>query len=188
MKSGRKSTLVLILVLVTGSLAGIMISEVRAWLAPEPDSREMLITARRYAFDPPKIRVRQGDTLRITLASVDVEHGFFVEGYDIDARILAHQKKFKVRHPSEEEAWKEVDQILLIADRHGKFRYRCSQTCGALHPFMQGELVVEPNTPYYAGIGSMVGLFLGLTWVFFQKTRQESRSESSQVESAEQAV
>lgn len=152
----------ILLIVIIGGLCGILIG----WSSTSPTTMELTIKARRYAFDPPVLRVNYGDTLRIKLVSLDVTHGFFLEGYDIDAKINAQRNTFMFRHPSEGENWTEVEEFVFIADRRGKFRYRCSQTCGSLHPFMQGELIVEPNLPFYAGIGSVFGLLAGLFWLF----------------------
>jgi hypothetical protein len=50
-----------------------------------------------------------------------------------------------MRHPSEGAGWKWVEEIVFVAHKTGKFRYRCSHTCGYLHPFMLGEMFVEPD-------------------------------------------
>ena len=119
------------------------------------------MTARQYAFDPAVIRVNRGDTLRVQITSVDVVHGFYVEGYDIDATILPQSPYLELSHPSRpKEPAKKVNEIVFVADRAGKFRFRCSQTCGTMHPFMNGELVVAPNRLFGAGLGGAVGVLL----------------------------
>ncbi|MFQ5604665.1 MAG: hypothetical protein ACE5HS_15450 [bacterium] len=153
------------------TIIGSIIGGVVGWSSPEPTQQDIFIKARQYAFEPSVIRVNRGDTLHIKLVSLDVVHGFFVEGYDIDAEIFAHQKTFHIRHPSNSDTWSEVDELVLIADRRGKFRYRCSHTCGSMHPFMQGELIVQPNTPYHAGVGAVFGLFIGMLWLFARRGR-----------------
>lgn len=147
---------------VIGGLGGAMIG----WQKPAPITREITIKARQYAYDPSIIHVNKGDTLRIKLVSLDVMHGFFVEGYDIDAHVSANQKGFKLRHPSQGDKWTDVEELVLIASRTGKFRYRCSHTCGTMHPFMLGELIVEPNIVYHAGVGAIIGIFLGMLLMF----------------------
>ncbi|MFQ6113900.1 MAG: hypothetical protein ACE5NG_07395 [bacterium] len=151
---------------ILATILGSIIGGVMGWVSPNPTRRDIFIKARQYAFEPPVIRVNHGDTLHIKLASLDVVHGFFVEGYDVDAEIFAHQKTFNIRHPSKKEGWTEVNELVIVANRRGKFRYRCSHTCGSMHPFMQGELIVQPNTAYHAGLGCIFGLFLGMMWMF----------------------
>jgi heme/copper-type cytochrome/quinol oxidase subunit 2 len=124
------------------------------------ERRTFDIKARQYAFDPPRICVDQGDEVHIRLASLDVVHGFFLEGYDVDALIEPGKAKFKMRHPSKGEDYKEVKEIVFRATRRGKFRYRCSHTCGTLHPFMQGELIVRPNYLFLAAVGGTAGIVL----------------------------
>ncbi len=144
-------------------LGGYIGTSLGGWsAATDPVLREIKIKARQYAYDPSVIRVNQGDTLRFYLASLDVIHGFYLEGHDLDGEIIPNQKTFRVRRLSSGEDWRDVEHVEVIVNRRGKFRYRCSHTCGTMHPFMLGELIVEPNTPYHAGIGSVLGLFLGL--------------------------
>lgn len=157
-----KQKLILLAIVIMGCSIGIGIG----WKSTVPEKKNITVTARRYAFTPPVIRVDYGDTLNIQLVSMDVVHGFYLEGYDVDARVTANKPYFKFRHPSIGDDWKEVKSFTVIANRRGKFRYRCSQTCGTLHPFMQGELIVEPNLTYYAGFGGVIGLFLGILIIF----------------------
>ncbi len=132
-------------------------------IAPHSPSapRKLTITAKRYGYDPPVIRVNKGDKLTITLISEDVEHGFYLEGYGIDQTI----KKL----PADEEP----KVISVTADKAGKFRYRCSKTCGYLHPFMQGELIVRPNRLYYGGLGLITGILLGAGVLALYAVRKE---------------
>lgn len=143
-------------------IIGAAISSAIGWSTVKPVKREILIKARQYAYEPEKLEVNKGDTLIIKFVSMDVVHGFYVEGYDIDVEILPNQKEIKVRQPSKHEEWQMAYEIVIITDKPGKFRYRCSHTCGTMHPFMQGELIVQPNTPYHASIGGVIGFVIGL--------------------------
>ena len=169
----------LYLIPVTAMIIGMLFGLSTSLSSPEPAKKEFLIKARQYAYDPPVIEVNRGDTLKIRLVSLDVVHGFFVEGYDIDAEIFANKKKFNFRHPSQGDEWTETDEIELIADKTGKFRYRCSHTCGTMHPFMQGELIVLPNVPYNAGVGSVIGLFFGMILMLFRKGKKLKAADNS---------
>jgi polyferredoxin len=129
--------------------------------------RRFDIKANQYAYDPPRIVVKQGDEVHIRLASRDVVHGFFMEGYGWDAFIYPGRLLFNVRRPSVDSTYVPVEEMVFRVDRFGKYRYRCSVTCGTLHPFMQGEMIVEPNYPYRAGMGAAAGiLFAGLFLMF----------------------
>src|SRR5574341_1756476 len=110
-------------------LALVLFQSVQA--AGPPSVRELTLTAKTFGYTPATFRVNKGDHVKITLKAEDVSHGFYLDGYDVS--IVARPK---------EDATVEFD-----ANKNGKFAYRCSETCGSLHPFMIGELVVEPNSP-----------------------------------------
>lgn len=105
-----------------------------------PAEHHVQLDARMFAFEPSRVRVGLGDRVTITLVSEDVVHGVYVDGYDVD--IKAEPGK-----PAE---------ASFVAGRLGKFRFRCSVTCGAMHPFMIGELVVGPNVPFWRAAAALV--------------------------------
>jgi heme/copper-type cytochrome/quinol oxidase subunit 2 len=100
-------------------------------------TRQVTVTAEQFAFNPPVLRVNQGDRIRLTLQAADVTHGFYLDGYGLQKRIEPGLSQ----------------QVEFVADQAGKFRYRCSVSCGNLHPFMIGELVVSPNWPFTRTLG-----------------------------------
>jgi len=104
--------------------------------AGSPAVHKIRVEGRQFAFSPNRLRVRQGDRVIVEFAAMDVAHGLYVDGYDI-------QTTAEPGMPG---------RLEFVADRVGKFRYRCSVTCGPLHPFMIGELVVEPNAPFWRTI------------------------------------
>ena len=131
-----------------------------------PQERRIKMTARQYAFDPPVLRVNKGDTLRLRVTSLDVIHGLYMEAFDFNVKIIPDSPYLELTHPSRpDEPAKKVEEVVFVADKTGKFRYRCSHTCGAMHPFMQGELVVAPNRLLGAGVGGLVGLLLAAGFV-----------------------
>ena len=136
-----------------------------------PRHREITIRARQYAYEPERIRVNKGDVVRLRLISQDVTHGFYLEGYDIDAEIRLLTSKVTLKRPSRPGESEEVDEIVFKADREGKFRYRCSHTCGFMHPFMLGEMIVAPNRLLPASEGMALGLLLGGVLISFLKEK-----------------
>ncbi len=130
------------------------------------------VVARRYGFDPPVIRVSRGDELRLRFASLDVVHGFYLEGYDIDVAIEPLRNEVQMRRalgPLET-----VSEVVLTAARAGKFRFRCSKTCGSMHPFMAGELIVEPNWLLPASSAVALGLLAGFVAAWWSTGRGAS--------------
>lgn len=121
----------------------------------EPGTRVIRIEGRMFDYTPNVIHVNQGDRVVLELASMDVVHGLYVDGYDVETT-------------SEPGVPARVE---FTADRPGKFRYRCSVSCGAMHPFMIGELVVGPNTPYWRAVG--VSLVAAIGVLAFLTTRRQ---------------
>lgn len=155
------------LLLLLGGLAGFLSAHF-GQAAARP--RSIVITAHKYAYDPPILRVNRGDQVRIRLVAKDVTHGFYLEGYDLDAKVRPDNPTFWLRHPSQGEEYQEVEEISFIAHRPGKFRYRCSITCGYMHPFMQGELIVSPNYLYPASVGLSLALAVGMLLILRRPT------------------
>jgi heme/copper-type cytochrome/quinol oxidase subunit 2 len=95
----------------------------------EPSQRSFHVKASSFEYSPSVLRVNPGDTVTIYLASTDVVHGLFIDGYGLALE----------SDPGGTEA------ITFVAEQPGAFRMRCSVTCGALHPFMIGKLMVGEN-------------------------------------------
>lgn len=91
------------------------------------------IKARKFFYKPHIIRVRRGDEITIRLISEDVQHGFFLDGYGVRTSAYPGQD----------------GSVSFIADKTGRYNFRCSVTCGEFHPFMVGYLVVGPNIRFY---------------------------------------
>jgi heme/copper-type cytochrome/quinol oxidase subunit 2 len=128
------------------------------WLIPLPGAarattHEIALDATQYQYAPGRVQVNQGDRVIIMLTASDVVHGFYLDGYGLERRV----------EPGV------AQQIVFTADKAGKFRYRCSVSCGPLHPFMTGELVVASNTPYWRAIG-MVLVATGAMLVYLWQT------------------
>jgi len=112
------------------------------WPAPAPrgEGQEVVIHARQYAYTPGVLRVSQGERITLVLEAHDITHGLYVDGYGVDLVAVPGRSA----------------RASFLADRQGKFRVRCSKVCGSLHPFMLGELIVEPNTPFWRAVSLAV--------------------------------
>lgn len=139
------------------------------WRPAQPVERSIIVEAEKYAYTPAVIKVNRGDRITLRLKAKDVTHGFFLEGYDLDAQARPEMPLFWVRRPSTGEAYRTVEEIRFVADREGKFRYRCSTTCGYMHPFMQGELIVQPNRLYPVSLVLAVSVTL-MSLLWFART------------------
>lgn len=146
------------LVVVAGGAAGFLFGSSSPGA---PTEHVITVRASQYGYDPPVIRVNRGDTLRLRLLATDVTHGFYLEGYDIEATMHPLEPGIWLRHPSRPAEAELVEEVVFTATREGKFRYRCSQTCGYMHPFMLGELVVQPNRLFPTSVGITLGILLG---------------------------
>lgn len=139
------------LLLPFGALA-LLVLLVPVPFAPAPTTRDITVVARQFAFDPPVLHVNRGDRVRLTVQATDVVHGLHLDAYGRDLRVEPGVS----RH------------VEFVADRSGKFRYRCSVTCGSLHPFMTGELIVGPNLTFVRAVGLTL-VVLGATLVSLRR-------------------
>jgi heme/copper-type cytochrome/quinol oxidase subunit 2 len=95
----------------------------------EPSVRRVSVTARKYAFDPPRIEVAQDDLVRIELRTVDIAHSVTVDAYRISKRVSPGAPvTFEFR-----------------ADREGTFPFYCNLQIEDGCRQMRGELVVRPR-------------------------------------------
>jgi heme/copper-type cytochrome/quinol oxidase subunit 2 len=107
-----------------------------------PTSRFFRIDASQYAYSPGQLHVNPGDHVTIELVSTDVVHGLYLDGYGLSMQADPGQ----------------TATLTFVANRPGAYRFRCSVTCGALHPFMIGKLMVGTDAALVRGIGlALVG-------------------------------
>jgi heme/copper-type cytochrome/quinol oxidase subunit 2 len=116
----------------------------------EPTIRIFHVDATSFAFSPAEIKVNPGDQVTIELTSSDVVHGLYLDGYDLQISADPGQ----------------TTELTFIADQVGNFRFRCSVTCGDLHPFMIGKLHVGPNLLLWRGAGLAILAALAGVWRF----------------------
>ena len=88
---------------------------------------EIQVTLRKYEFSPSSLRVRKGERDKLVMAAADHDHGFKLDDFDINQKILKGTTVV----------------VEFTADKAGTFQFRCSNVCGIGHRGMKGTLVVE---------------------------------------------
>lgn len=125
-------------------------------LTPSAFAEERLleIRAKKFSYTPNIIKVNKGDVVKIRLISEDVHHGFYLDGYGV--RTSAH--------PGQD------GNLKFVADRTGRFSFRCSVTCGEFHPYMVGYLVVGPNSRFLVFVFLTIALgIVSFAFVAFRR-------------------
>lgn len=122
MKKWIKMTMLLSVILLIFTACG---NEVEEGLekGSSGDTKEFTIQATTFEFDVKEIKVKQGDTVKITLKNKKGYHGIKLEGYN---------KQVRPNH-----------SISFVANKKSEFEFKCAAYCGAGHNKMTGKLIVE---------------------------------------------
>jgi polyferredoxin len=146
----------------------------------DPVTRHIHVRNFRYGKDPSVIRCNRGDTLRLTFSTDDTGHSFFLEEFDIDAKVSPGRNMvevFRVEDPTDRP--EHTHEVVIVAKHEGiwnflasKSYYRCHVWCGPLHAFEHGKLIILPNTLLVFSLGCIIGIVI--LWVigFFLKSGQ----------------
>jgi|SRR3989338_5857395 len=89
--------------------------------------KEFDVTAKSWEFVPSTITVNKGDTVKLHITSIDVEHGFRLAEFKVNEKL----KKG------------ETVNVEFVADKAGSFTFFCNVYCGEGHSGMRGTLVVN---------------------------------------------
>ncbi len=95
----------------------------------EPSRRTFSVSARRYAFTPPRIEVSQGDLVEIAFRAEDIPHSFTVDDYRISKRANPGQ----------------TVTFEFLASRAGTFTFYCSLANDERCRETRGRLLVSPR-------------------------------------------
>lgn len=95
--------------------------------ATQSNEQTFQVTASKFKFTPSRVEVALGARVRLTMSSEDVDHGFSLPDFNVEAEIPSGG---------------ETVTIEFIADKVGVFPFECSTFCGEGHFDMKGELVV----------------------------------------------
>lgn len=94
---------------------------------PAPALKQFDMIAKQWSFEPGNISVKQGDTVRLRVKSVDVTHGIAIPDFNVNKSLTPG----------------ETVTVEFVADKKGTFTFFCSIFCGVGHANMKGTLVVE---------------------------------------------
>lgn len=92
-----------------------------------PGKYEAYILAQTWVFQPNEVRVPAGSEITFYITSKDVQHGFHLEGTNINMMILPGQ----------------VSTLKSTFDQPGEYYFICHEYCGVGHQTMYGRLIVE---------------------------------------------
>lgn len=94
---------------------------------PVSQVKEFSITAKRFVFIPDTITVNKGDTVRISITSIDVSHGFAISEFGVNTVLPPNETK----------------TVEFVASEVGTYKMFCSVVCGSGHSDMKGTLIVQ---------------------------------------------
>ncbi len=143
----------LLIIVIAGLILGIVATGLALGQQQESYVKHFNVKAFRYGYEPEILYVNQGDIVIITIESLDAVHGFYIEDYEIREDFIIP------RSPK---------TISFVADKMGMFRIHCSTICGPLHPFMMGQLIVQPSIRFIAsaiGLSSLAAAFIAYLWM-----------------------
>jgi len=118
--------------------------------ASTPIERTFHIEASRFRYNPAVLTVNPGDRVTIELTATDAVHGVSIDGYNLETTSDPGQ----------------TARLTFVADRQGSFRFRCTVTCGNMHPFMIGKLQVGQNTLLIRAAGLALLAIIASVWGF----------------------
>jgi cytochrome c oxidase subunit 2 len=91
------------------------------------ETQEFTMTARQWEFEPATITVNEGDRVKLTITSEDVDHGFSLPDFGVTAQL----------EPGE------TEEVEFVADEAGTYSFFCNNFCGSGHGSMKGTLIVQ---------------------------------------------
>lgn len=89
---------------------------------------EVYIVASVWRFNPAEITVPVGSEVTFYVTSIDVQHGFKLQGTNVNMQIVPGQ----------------VSKLTHIFNQAGTYEYICHEYCGAGHAAMAGRVIVTP--------------------------------------------
>lgn len=121
------------------------------------------LQAKRFQYIPHQITVQKGELVTILMESLDVTHGFYLDGYGVTMKARPGV----------------VGKVTFVADKTGRFSFRCSETCGEFHPYMIGFLKVTPNSRFHLFVAAVCVVFVITLGILLRGARQKKGVEEN---------
>ena len=102
--------------------------------APPPsiqDERTIEIVATRFAFEPSRIEVTEGERVKLLVKSGDGVHGVEIQKFKVNKKVPRGGDPITIE---------------FVASAAGEFPILCSEYCGDGHEDMKGMLVVTAKS------------------------------------------
>lgn len=93
-----------------------------------PGKYEAYILAQIWRWDPAEITIPAGSTVTFYVTSTDVQHGFQIDGTNVNMQIVPGQ----------------VSKLSHQFNTPGEYLWVCHEYCGAGHAAMSGKVIVTP--------------------------------------------
>lgn len=94
--------------------------------------RVIEVVAKRFAFEPARIEVTEGERIRLVVTSADGVHGVQIKKFRVEKTVPRGGAPVTID---------------FVASAAGEFPLLCSEYCGDGHEDMKGILVVAAKTP-----------------------------------------
>ena len=113
----------------------LVVAAVPLALGGEEPVLELKVYAENWSWEPDRIRVRQGTRVVLHVDNRDAPHSFVLKAY-----------RLKVALPQDK-----TTTVEFVADKAGKFTWKCGRPCGNGCSKMRGTLEVLPAAPEEGG-------------------------------------
>ena len=99
---------------------------IRSLAQDEP--REIPIVAKKFAFEPERVEVAEGERVKLVVTSADSVHGLEIKKFRVNKKVPRGGEPVVIE---------------FVASAAGEFPIVCSEYCGKDHETMKGMLVVS---------------------------------------------
>ncbi|MFU8811513.1 MAG: cytochrome c oxidase subunit II [Balneolaceae bacterium] len=92
-----------------------------------PDTYELQMVARMWAFSPSTVRLPAGSTVDLYVTSQDIIHGFKIDRKNVNLMAVPGA----------------INYMQVTFNEPGEYLYACHEFCGAAHHAMAGRFIIE---------------------------------------------